>query len=330
MKAAVIGDGGWGTALALILNENGHDVTVWGAFPDYVKAVRDSGQNSEFLPGIDLPDSLNWTSDRQEAADGAELVVMAVPTKFYRQVAESFSGIVPQSCTVVSVAKGFDRSTRERMTEVAASTLGCPSVAALSGPSHAEEVARGVPTAVTVASTDAKAPERVTEMFSNERFRVYTVQDVIGVELGGALKNVIAVAAGVSDGVGWGDNTKAALMTRGLAEISRLGVTLGAERATFAGLSGMGDLIVTCASQLSRNRAAGERLGRGESMETILGDGSHAVEGLWNCGIVKELAADAGVDVPITDEVYAVAYEGKDPTESVRSLMTRAAKPETE
>jgi len=327
-RICIIGDGGWGTALALVLLENGHNVTVWSAFPEHVEAFRASNENKLFLPGVPLPSRLRWTCDRPSAVEGADLAVLAVPTKFFRAVAESFSGLLPASCRVLSVAKGLDRKTHERMTVVAETVLGHPSAAALSGPSHAEEVARRIPTAVTVASHDLVYAGELQELFANSFFRVYTAEDVVGVELGGALKNVIAIAVGMSDGLGFGDNTRAALITRGLAEVIRLGCALGAQPATFAGLSGVGDLIVTCTSRLSRNRAVGERLGAGEDISHILSDMKQAAEGVWNCASVCESAREAGVDVPIAGEVHAIIYEGKQPRDAVKALMARDVKPE--
>lgn len=328
MKISIIGDGGWGTALALVLLENGHRVTVWGLFQDYIKTIKERCENELFLPGVKLSPEINWTAEREIAVEHADVAVLAVPTKFFRAVVESFSGLLPSSCQVVSVAKGLDRKTHKRMTEVAAELLQHTPVAALSGPSHAEEVARKIPTAVVMASEDQEYRRKLQDIFANSYFRVYTSGDVTGVELGGALKNVIAIAVGISDGMGFGDNTRAALITRGLTEITRLGCALGAEASTFAGLSGMGDLIVTCTSRLSRNRAVGERLGKGESIDRILQDMKQAVEGVWNCAVARDLARKAGVEVPVTDEVYAIIHEGKNPHDAVKSLLERRVKPE--
>ena len=328
MKTTVIGDGGWGTALALVLRENGHEVTLWGPFAETINEIREGGENVLYLPGVALPDDLTWTADRERAVEDSELVVLAVPTKYYREVVGTFRGLVPPNCLVVSVAKGLDSRTHERMTQVAATLLELPTVAALSGPSHAEEVARRIPTAVVVAGTDAGQSHALQRCFANPRFRVYTSGDVVGVELGGALKNVIAIAVGVSDGLGFGDNTRAALITRGLAEMTRLGCALGAEHATFSGLSGMGDLIVTCTSGLSRNRSVGERIGRGETVAEVLGNMQQAVEGAWNCASARALAHNSGVEVPITEEVYGIIHEGRDPHDAVAALLARAVRPE--
>jgi glycerol-3-phosphate dehydrogenase (NAD(P)+) len=324
-RITVIGDGGWGTALAMVLAENGHDVTVWGPFEEYIQEIRSSGENHRFLPGAPLPDTITWTSDREQAVADTHHYVLAMPTKYFRTIMESFAPLVPAGAHMVSVAKGFDLETRERMTTIANDIFTGAHVAALSGPSHAEEVARGQPTAVVLASDEA--PEMLQALFTNRMFRVYTTDDVIGVELGGALKNVVAVAAGICDGIGFGDNTRAALITRGLAEMTRFGMAMGAKEKTFSGLSGMGDLIVTCGSQHSRNRSAGERIGRGEALEDIMGS-QQAVEGIWNCQIVNAIARDKGIDTPITDEVYAVVHQGKDPREAVTSLLSREYRPE--
>ena len=329
-KIAVIGDGGWGTALSLVLVENGHDVTLWGAFPDYVERLMESRENASFLPGVALPSELTITSDRAEATRDADLALFVVPTRYFAAVAESFKGLLDSSCSVVSAAKGLDERTRERMTVIAGKALGTGPVVALSGPSHAEEVARKIPTAVVLACEDHDRAKEAAAIFANNRFRTYTSTDVTGVELGGALKNIVAIAVGVSDGIGFGDNTRAALITRGLAEIARLGCALGAERETFSGLSGMGDLIVTCSSELSRNRAVGERLGKGETLDEVLGSTQQAVEGIWNCAIARDLAREVSVETPITEQVYGIVHEGKDPHRAVEELMTRESRAETE
>ena len=329
MKAAVIGDGGWGTALAMVLERNGHEVSVWGPFGDYLDEIRTSGENINYLPGVKVPESIHWTDDPAQAVDGAELVVLVVPSRYYRDVVESFKPHIPANALIVSATKGLDEESHERMSEVAEEILGHP-VAVLSGPSHAEEVARGVPCAVAVAAPDHAVAEQIQQLFVNDTFRVYSLDDVVGVELGGALKNVIAVAAGISDGMGFGDNTKAALMTRGIAEITRLGTALGARQETFMGLSGIGDLMVTCMSRHSRNRGVGERLGKGESLDEILAGMKMVAEGIWNCQAAKELAAELGIPVPITEQVNAIVHEGKDPRQAVIDLMTRTPRSEQE
>ncbi len=329
MKATVIGDGGWGTALAMVLDRNGHEVTVWGPFADYLDEVKSAGENTAYLPGVKMPESLKWTSDHETAVTGADLVVLVVPSRFYKPVVEAFKPFIPETALIVSATKGLDEQTHERMSETAEHILGRP-VAVLSGPSHAEEVARGVPCAVAIAAKDHSVAEKIQALFVNDAFRVYTLDDVVGVELGGALKNVVAVAAGISDGMGFGDNSKAALMTRGIAEITRLGVALGAKPETFSGLSGIGDLMVTCMSRHSRNRGVGERLGKGETLEEIMAGMKMVAEGIWNCQAAKELADELGISVPITEQVNAVVHEGKDPRKAVLDLMSRAPKAEQE
>lgn len=327
-KITIIGDGGWGTALGLVLHRNGHAVTIWGPFEDYIREIQASGENRKFLPGIACPEDLTWTADIDSAMQNADAAVLAVPSKFYREVVTRFAPAL-QTCPVIaSVTKGLDKDTHLRMTATATQLLGGMPVAALSGPSHAEEVARGAATAVVSACPDTAIAAAVQELFNCDVFRVYTSDDVVGVELGGALKNVVAIAAGVCDGIGFGDNSKAALITRGLAEITRLGVALGAHPATFSGLSGMGDLIVTCVSQHSRNRRVGERLGQGQTLADIMAQTEQVAEGVWNCANAKALAAKTGVDVPITDEVFAVLHEGKDPRAAVTDLLTREPRSE--
>lgn len=324
----IIGDGGWGTALAMTLHGNGHRVTVWGPDASYLDELQRTGENKKFLPGVKIPAGMRWTADEAAALDGAEGIVLAIPSRFYAATLARFRPHLPASFHAVSVSKGFDPATHHRLSALAAETWNHPGVAALSGPSHAEEAARGVPTVVTVASEQADEARYWQEAFNNLSFRVYTSDDITGVEVGGALKNVIALAAGICDGLGYGDNTKAALMTRGLAEIARLGTRMGARPETFSGLSGIGDLMVTGMSRHSRNRGVGERIGRGESIESILGNMVQVAEGVWTCKAAMQLARELDIDLPITREVYAVLYEGKNPREAVTSLMARPPKAE--
>jgi glycerol-3-phosphate dehydrogenase (NAD(P)+) len=326
MKCFIIGSGGWGTALGMTLAANGHSVTLWGPFEEEIAAIRAAGENTVYLPGVALPGELQWTSNPASVA-GAELVVLVVPSRFVRSTLQIFKPHLPASVPMVSATKGLDEKTHQRISEVAFDVLG-RRIAVLSGPSHAEEVARGVPTAVTLAGKDPQALEKIQKAFTGKRFRVYTSNDVIGVEMGGTLKNIIAVAAGILDGLGPGDNAKAALMTRGLAEISRLGAALGAQPETFAGLSGIGDLIVTCSSRHSRNRAVGERLGKGESIHTIMDGMKQVAEGVWNAKAARDLAGEYGIDMPITREVCAIVEEGKDPRQALKDLMNRDPGPE--
>ena len=326
MNCFVIGNGGWGTALAMTLAHNGHNVTVWGPFEEEIEAIRSAGENSVYLPGVSIPAELNWTSDPAASAD-TELVVLVTPSRFFRATLHTFKPYIPANALIVSATKGLDEQTGQRMSEVAKEVL-TRDIAILSGPSHAEEVARSVPTAVTIAGSDFQTLEKIQFAFMGPAFRVYTSDDLIGVELGGTLKNVIAVAAGILDGIGLGDNSKAALMTRGLAEIARLGTALGAKPETFSGLSGIGDLIVTCASRHSRNRSVGERLGKGESLKEIMGGMKQVAEGIWNAKAARDLAAAHNIDVPITEEVCQIVEAGKDPRQALTDLMTRAPKAE--
>jgi glycerol-3-phosphate dehydrogenase (NAD(P)+) len=293
-----------------------------------VNATAKSGENTKFLAGVALPPTLTWTADPAAAMDAADVMVLATPSHYFRDVAERFKPHTRGGLLTVSVAKGLDEKTHHRMTEVAEEVLGGGPVAALSGPSHAEEVARAIPSAVVIGCRDHDRAERLQQVFNRPEFRVYTSDDVVGVELGGALKNVMALAAGISDGLGYGDNTKAALITRGLAETTRLARALGAHPATCAGLAGVGDLIVTCMSRLSRNRSVGERLGRGETTEEIMAGMDQVAEGVWTCRTARALAREAGVRVPIVEEVYAVVHEGKDPRKAVPALLERDPRPE--
>ena len=323
MNCFVIGNGGWGTALGMVLAGNGHDVTIWGPFEEEIDAIREAGENTVYLPGVKLPDGIQWTSDEAGAAN-ADLIVLVVPSRFVRATLETFKPHLPDGVLIASATKGLDEKTHQRISQIAHDVLG-RDIAILSGPSHAEEVARGVPTAVTVAGENA---EKVQAMFMGKTFRVYTSDDMIGVELGGTLKNIIAVAAGILDGIGLGDNSKAALMTRGLAEIARLGTALGANPETFSGLSGVGDLIVTCASRHSRNRSVGERLGKGETLDEIMGGMKQVAEGIWNAKAARDLSAEHGIEMPITEEVCAIVEDGKDPRQALQDLMSRDPKAE--
>ncbi len=328
MNVTVIGTGGWGTALAVLLHGNGNKVTLWGRLKEEVDPILAAGENKAFLPGVKIPHEIAITLDAKSALRGAELIVLAVPSHGMRPICKQLSEFIPQGAALVHVAKGIENETGARMSEVIAEVLGTDRVVVLSGPSHAEEVGRGIPTAVVVASKYDELAQIAQRAFMNERFRIYTHHDVVGVELGGALKNVIAIAAGTCEGIGFGDNTKAALCTRGLAEMARLGVELGARRETFFGLSGVGDLIVTAFSKHSRNRGFGERLGKGETPDQIAGSTPMVAEGVRTAKSAWQLAQRHKVDVPITREVYAIIYEGKPPKQAVRDLMTREAKPE--
>ncbi len=329
MKTAVLGSGGWGTALALVLLENGNDVTLWSYFEEESRALQDTGENP-MLKGVPLPKELGLTADLA-CVKGCPVVVLATPSFAVRTTARKLSPLLDPGTVVVSVSKGIEKDTSLTLTDAIGEELGPDfPVVALCGPSHAEEVGRRVPTAVVSASKDQKAAELVQDLFMNGRFRVYTSPDIVGVELGAALKNIIALCAGVCDGMGFGDNTKAALMTRGLTEIARLGVAMGGKRATFAGLTGVGDLIVTCTSMHSRNRRCGILIGQGVPVQEALTQIGAVVEGYYATATGKALAEKLGVDMPITQAAYSVLYEGKDPRAVLTELMTRAKKHEIE
>lgn len=326
MKCFIIGNGGWGTALGMILADNSHDVTIWGPFEEEIQSIRRTGENTVYLPGVPVPPAIQWTSS-PAGAEEADLIVLVVPSRFVCSTLETFKPHLRADAVIVSATKGLDEKTHRRISQIARDVLG-RDIAVLSGPSHAEEVSRHVPTAVTVAGPDFQCLEKIQAAFSGLTFRVYTSSDLIGVELGGTLKNIIAVAAGILDGMGLGDNSKAALMTRGLAEITRLGTALGAKPETFSGLSGIGDLIVTCASRHSRNRAVGERLGKGENIKDIMGGMKQVAEGVWNAKAARDLARELSIEMPITEEVCAIVEDGKDPRQALKDLMSRDPKAE--
>ncbi len=328
MKIAVIGDGGWGTATALLLNGYGHSVTVWGPFPDYIEEIKSTHLNPRYLKGVSIPDGIAWTADRAEAVTGAEIVVLALTSKYFGAVCETFKGLIAPETIVVSLTKGLCEKTHARMSELATSILGLKRVVVLSGPTHAEEVSRGIPTTIVAASEDPVAAETVQRVWSGPKFRVYTSSDPVGVEVGGAVKNVIAIAVGASDGLGFGDNTRAALITRGLAEIARFAAALGAKPQTVYGLSGVGDLIVTCTSIHSRNHSVGERLGKGEKMADILGSMQMVAEGVWNSKVIHGLAKSLNVEMPITELVYKLCYEDYPAQDAIAALMSRDLKSE--
>lgn len=330
MKITVIGDGAWGTALAMNLLSNGHEVTIWGAFPDYLEVMRSTRRNDRFLKGVTLPEALQFDADIASAVAGREIILLATPTQFLRGVLKKLALVsLDKNVIIVNVAKGIEIDTWFRISEIVEQELGQVRFVALSGPSHAEEVARSKPTLVTAASADSEAAEIVQKALMNSNFRVYTSSDVVGVELGGALKNVMAIAAGIIDGMGLGDNPKAAMMTRGICEMGRLGAACGGEEKTFSGLSGIGDLIVTCDSRHSRNRFVGEELGKGRKLADILADmGMVVAEGVWTAKGAYALARKKQVETPIIDEIYRILYEDRDVADAIRALMTRSAKSE--
>jgi glycerol-3-phosphate dehydrogenase (NAD(P)+) len=325
MKVTVLGAGAWGTALAKLLHKNGHAISIWGHDAARLEEIQRTGRNERYLPGIDLPRDWRIEPDLQRAVADSEVVIAAVPSRAFREVTKNFSGFTG---VVVSVTKGIEHESGLTMCGVLAQTVPGARSAALSGPTFALEVARGQPTAIVAASQGAETAVAVQELFHRPAFRVYTSTDLLGVELGGALKNVIAVAAGVCDGLGFGDNSKAALITRAMAEVRRLGVICGAQAETFSGLSGLGDLTVTCFSKLSRNRGFGERLGKGEKLADVLGGMLSAVEGYPTSRSAYQLARKHNANTPVIDEVYRMLYEGKNVAQGVRDLMSRDSKAE--
>lgn len=325
MKITVLGAGAWGTALAKLLCESGHEVILWGHDAAHLEDLGRSGRNDRYLPGIKLPREIKFETRLTGSISSAEFVIVAVPSKAFREVTRKlaeFSGVA------VSVTKGIEYQTGLTMGGILAANAPRAKLAALSGPSLALEVARGIPTAIVAAGQNPAAVAAVQKLFHRPAFRVYSSHDLLGVELGGALKNIIAIAAGISDGLGFGDNSKAALVTRALVEVRRLGVACGAEAETFSGLSGLGDLMVTCFSKLSRNRGLGERIGRGEKPEAILASTPSVAEGYPTAKSAHELSRKHGIATPIIDEVHAVLYEGKNPAQALQDLTARESKAE--
>lgn len=325
---AVLGNGGWGTALALIARRNGAAVRIWGIEADYVAETARSRRNPRYLPGVEIPADVLLTADPADAARDATLLVSAVPTQFLRATLAKLAPSMPAGVPVVSVSKGLENGTLERPTQILSEMLPGRSVAALSGPTHAEEVARGLPSTAVVAAFDTALAARVQRVFSCDCLRLYASDDVVGVELAAAVKNVIAIAAGVLDGLKAGNNAKSALLSRGMAEIARLGAAMGASTQTFAGIAGVGDLATSCFSPEGRNRSCGEAIGRGADVEQYLAQSPFVVEGVYTTRAVLQLAEKYRVDVPITRAVHAVLFEKVDPLAAIGSLMSRAARPE--
>lgn len=328
-KVAVIGSGSWGTALAVMLDKYGHKVTIWSWKEEEAQRIRVDHEHKEFLPGIEIRESIEIITNPQEAVEGAEIVITAIPSKFVRVNMQKFAPFLKKEQVLVNVAKGLEDHSLLRLSQVIEECVPQCNVCTLVGPSHAEEVGRDIPTACAISCKDMTVAKMVQEEFMNPKFRLYTNSDMIGMELGAALKNVIALAAGMSDGLGFGDNTKAALMTRGMAEISRLGVAMGGQASTFMGLSGIGDLIVTCTSMHSRNRRAGIMLGEGKSLDETLESVHMVVEGVNTAKAAYDLAKKYNVDMPITKEINEVLFEGKDARVAVMDLMMRDGKSES-
>lgn len=328
-KSTILGSGAMATACSILLAENpGQQVSLWARNPQHAAEMAATRLNERLLPGVPIPESVEITADIDRAVAGADLLIVAIPTEFLRESLTALKPALTQNRPVISVVKGMENETFLRPSQIVEDVLGSRAVVALSGPSHAEEIARRLPATVVAASGDVALARRVQGMFSNDRFRVYTNSDLIGVELAGALKNVIGLAAGICDGLGFGDNAKSALMTRGIVEITRFGVALGAERTTFYGLAGIGDLITTCISPYGRNRLVGERLGRGESLAQIMAEMEAVAEGVNTTRAVFDLADQKGIEMPITCEIHAVLFEGKSPLEATQSLMQRPPKEE--
>lgn len=333
LRVAVLGGGGWGTALSCLLARKGHAVSLWARRPEHVAALVRERENRRYLPGVFLPEGVNPTNSLEDALAGAAVVVFAVPSHAFREVLRTALPLIPASACVVNVAKGLEEETLLRLSEVYGAEAGEEALAryaVLSGPSHAEEVGRDQPTAVVAAAPRYQTAEFVQELFMGPFFRVYTNDDLVGVELGGALKNIIALGTGICEGIGFGDNAKAALITRGLAEITRLGVRLGANPLTFAGLTGLGDLVVTCTSMHSRNRRAGIEIGRGKTLDAALAAVGMVVEGVRTTRAAHTLARELNVAMPVTAETYRVLFEGLSPLEAARNLMGRARTREIE
>ncbi len=327
-KVGVIGSGSWGTALAWLLCNNGHHVTLWSFRQEECDMFREHHENKDKLPGVILPDSVSFTTDLKEAVKDKDLLILAVPSTVVRSTSGKMKEFVEDGQIIVDVAKGIEESSLKIMTELIEEEIPQANVAVLSGPTHAEEVGKGLPTTIVAGAHDLKTAEYIQNLFMSPVFRVYTSLDMLGMEIGAALKNVIALAAGIADGLGYGDNTKAALITRGIAEISRLGVAMGAKASTFSGLSGIGDLVVTCASVHSRNRKAGFLMGQGYSMQEAMDEVHMVVEGVYSAKGAMKLAKKYNVEMPIVTAVNGILFEGKSASSAVMDLMQRVKKEE--
>jgi len=328
-RATVIGAGSWGTALAKVLADKGHSIRIWSYEESVAEQIRNERENRDYLPGVKLPQTVEVSMDHGAALEGAEMVIAVVPSHAFRDVIAAAAPHIPQNAIVLSAAKGIEVATLERPSEILEELLpGHRRPAVLSGPTFAREVAEGDPTALVVASSDVEVARQGQHYLNTDRFRVYTNEDILGVELAGALKNVIALGAGIAAGLGYRSNSRAALITRGLAEMTRLGLAAGARAPTFAGLAGLGDLVLTCSSELSRNRTVGVRLGRGETLEEILASMKMVAEGVKTTKAARQLARDYSVEMPIVEEVYNILFNGKSPKRATADLMLREPKPE--
>lgn len=327
-RISVIGAGSWGIALANLLAGNGHDVTVWSIMKDEIEMLDKNHEHLDKLPGVKLNDSIKYTTDLEMACKDKNILVLAVPSVYTRNTSHSMAPYVTDGQIIVNVAKGVEENTLLTLSDIIEEEIPCVNVCVLSGPSHAEEVGRGLPTTVVVGSRDQKTAEYLQDTFMNDFFRVYTSSDILGIELGGALKNVVALAAGIADGLGYGDNAKAALITRGISEIARLGIAMGGQFETFCGLTGIGDLIVTCASMHSRNRRAGILIGQGKSADEAMAEVKMVVEGVYSAKAAMGLSKKYNVDLPIIAEVNKILFENKPPKDVGRCLMNREKKDE--
>ena len=323
---SIIGAGSWGIALAVLLHKNGHHVTVWSVIETEIRMLQKEREHKDKLPGVKLPEDMVFTTDLEQAVKGAEVLVLAVPSPYTRSTSHSMASLVKEGQVIVNVAKGIEEKTLLTLSQIIEEEIPQANVAVLSGPSHAEEVGRGIPTTIGVGAKDKETAEYLQNIFMNEVFRVYISPDVLGIELGAALKNVVALAAGIADGLGYGDNTKAALITRGITEIARLGVAMGGRFETFCGLTGIGDLIVTCASMHSRNRRAGILIGQGYTMKQAMDEVKMVVEGVYSAKAAMGLAKKFDVQLPIIEQVNAVLFEGQLADEAVKNLMLRDKK----
>ncbi|MCD8045642.1 MAG: NAD(P)-dependent glycerol-3-phosphate dehydrogenase [Clostridiales bacterium] len=328
-QVGIVGAGSWGTALSVLLAHNGHEVTVWSILEDEVKMLTAQREHTDKLPGVRIPETVDFTTDMEKTVRDKALVVLAVPSPYIRSTARQMAAFVGKGQLIVVVSKGIEENTLMIQTDIVEQEISQAQVAVLSGPSHAEEVGRGLPTTVVAGAKSKAVAERVQSFFMNEVFRVYTSPDMLGIELGASLKNVIALAAGMADGLGFGDNTKAALITRGIAEISRLALAMGARPETLSGLSGIGDLIVTCASRHSRNRKAGMLIGQGYTMQEAMDEVKMVVEGVYSAKAAIALAEKYGVDMPIVKQVNRVLFEGQPARDAVEELMLRERKQES-
>ncbi len=329
-KVTFLGAGSWGTALSILLANNGHEVKLWSKVAEEITLLRTKREHEERLPGVKLPEGIEIVDDLEDACRDRDLIVFSVASPYIRSTAREARDFIPQDQLLVNVSKGIEEATLMTQTEIIQEEIPGVSVAVLSGPSHAEEVSKGIPTTVVVGAKTFEMAKKIQDIFMNEHFRVYTSSDVIGIELGGALKNVIALAAGVCDGLGFGDNTKAALMTRGIAEMSRLGVAMGGKAETFSGLSGIGDLIVTCTSRHSRNRNAGYLIGQGRTMEEAMKEVKQVVEGVYSAKAARGLAQTYQISMPICEQIGEVLFHGKSPMDAVTELFDRERKIENE